>query len=304
MINKLANMSSVLCFGELLWDILEDNVEIPGGAPMNVAYHLNKNNITPLIITRVGNDDRGDKMISILSNWGLETINCQIDLNHPTGTAYTHILKEEVSYEFPFPSAWDFIEWNENYIYVAKTSVFVFGSLVARNEVSETTLYRLLEVAPYRVFDVNLRTPHYTPDQIKKLLHFTDLLKLNENEVILLGKWFSPNSVTTIEIITVLFQLFSISEIIVTKGNEGATYYNNKNKIFNIEALSVKVADTIGSGDSFLAGFLANRMAGDDIELAMQKASVLGAFVTSQYGACPSYNLSDIDCFSIKHAVV
>jgi fructokinase len=31
----------VVCYGEILWDILPDK-SLPGGAPMNVAYHLKK----------------------------------------------------------------------------------------------------------------------------------------------------------------------------------------------------------------------------------------------------------------------
>ena len=54
--------ASVLCFGEVLWDILPDGMK-PGGAPMNAAYHLHRNGITsnlssvrrdtPLRITRL-----------------------------------------------------------------------------------------------------------------------------------------------------------------------------------------------------------------------------------------------------------
>ena len=45
----------VVCFGEILWDILPDR-KMPGGAPMNVAYHLNQLGVPTAMISRVGTD--------------------------------------------------------------------------------------------------------------------------------------------------------------------------------------------------------------------------------------------------------
>ncbi|MDB5205493.1 MAG: hypothetical protein JWR72_568, partial [Flavisolibacter sp.] len=55
----------VVCFGEVLWDILPSG-PLPGGAPMNVAYHLKKLGINPALITKVGRDDYGRKLTAIL----------------------------------------------------------------------------------------------------------------------------------------------------------------------------------------------------------------------------------------------
>ncbi len=46
----------VVCFGETLWDVLPDGKQ-PGGAPMNVAYHLGKLGKNPAVISRVGKDE-------------------------------------------------------------------------------------------------------------------------------------------------------------------------------------------------------------------------------------------------------
>ena len=54
-------MHKVVCFGEVLWDILPGGA-VPGGAPMNVAYHLHKQLKNPVLITRIGNDNEGGKL--------------------------------------------------------------------------------------------------------------------------------------------------------------------------------------------------------------------------------------------------
>ena len=55
----------IICFGEILWDILPER-EVPGGAPMNVAYHLNQLGHATALFTRVGIDDRGKALLKIL----------------------------------------------------------------------------------------------------------------------------------------------------------------------------------------------------------------------------------------------
>lgn len=290
-----SNRIKVACFGEVLWDLFPGKDKSAGGAPMNVAYHLKKHNMEPLVITRIGNDQSGSDIITILNGWGLDTTNCQIDMFNPTGIAHVVCDCDEVSYDFPYPSAWDFIEYSPEHLAAVNGGIFIFGSLASRSPVSENTLLSFLKIAAYKVFDVNLRKPFYSVEKIEILLYHTDLLKVNENEIKIIALWFFPLIDTIDGIIASLCNIFSISEIIITKGKKGATYYNSSGLIVHQDTLSVTVADTIGSGDSFLASFLAHRIAGSTVETAMHKASVLGAFVTSQHGACPDYSLADLE---------
>ena len=104
------NLNQVVCFGEVLWDILPTGAT-PGGAPMNVAYHLKKLGASPVLITKVGLDDYGKKLINILSESNLTTEFFQVDYDQPTGLVYaTPNEHNEVVYDIVFPSAWDFIE--------------------------------------------------------------------------------------------------------------------------------------------------------------------------------------------------
>src|SRR5687768_1721015 len=112
----------VVCFGEILWDLLPSG-EQPGGAPMNVAYHLHKLGLPPALISRIGVDTRGEQLVGLLQQWGLTTQYIQKDRGAPTGIVYAHPNEQhEVSYEIVQPVAWDFIECSNDLIDLVQQS--------------------------------------------------------------------------------------------------------------------------------------------------------------------------------------
>jgi len=293
---------SVVCFGEILWDILPQ-VKRPGGAPMNVAYHLQKLGVESKIISRVGQDELGAGLLDFLGSKGLDTQTVQLDDLHDTSAVIASINEaHEVSYEIVYPVAWDFIAWSRDYeTLISDSRALVFGSLASRNEVAADTLLKMIEFANYKVFDVNLRAPHYTFEVIDRLLHHTDLLKLNAAEIEMICGWYDANLLVEAEQVTFLFEHFTIKEILITKGASGASYYDRQHS-YNSSSFKVVVNDTIGSGDSFLAAFLAQRLSAVQPQKALNYAVGMGAFITSQSGACPEYDLTDFEAFLAKHA--
>src|SRR6478752_212339 len=123
MINKMADKNlPVICYGEILWDILPSG-RVPGGAPMNVAYHLNKQGKTSALITKIGGDESGTELLNVLSHHNLSTDFIQIDQEHETGKVYAHPNEyNEVVYDIVKPSAWDFIEWQNEFEEIVKGS--------------------------------------------------------------------------------------------------------------------------------------------------------------------------------------
>jgi len=110
---KQSSQAEVVCFGEVLWDILPSG-PLPGGAPMNVAYHLKKLGTAAALISRVGVDNYGKDLIKIFSLQGLSTEYVDVDYEHETGLVYANPNEHnEVVYDIVFPSAWDFIGWND-----------------------------------------------------------------------------------------------------------------------------------------------------------------------------------------------
>jgi len=291
----------IVCYGEVLWDIFPTKTK-PGGAPMNVAYHLRKFGIDSRMISRVGKDEAGEKLLKLLTEWDIPTENCQIDKTYETGKVIATVLSgNEMSYAIHSPVAWDYIAPDKkNDSLVSEADAFVFGSLVTRNETSRETLYQLIEKAKFKVFDINLRQPYYSQEIIEYLLEKCNLLKLNESELELIITWFSGENFVEESAVRFLQQKFKIDEVVVTKGADGASYYT-KSSIFTFPAFEVKVKDTCGSGDSFLAAFLAKKFENQSPETCMIYATGLGAFVASHEGACPDYDLEKLESYIFQN---
>jgi fructokinase len=134
-----------VCFGEVLWDILPSGA-VPGGAPMNVSYHLQKQAKNPALITKIGNDEQGKDLLTIFSNHGVCIDFFQVDNEHETGKVYaTPNEYNEVVYDIVMPVAWDYINWKDDFnALIANTEYFVFGSLAARNNISKNTLFSFI----------------------------------------------------------------------------------------------------------------------------------------------------------------
>ena len=140
--------NNIVCFGEILWDVLPAGV-MPGGAPMNVAYHLKKLKREPKLITRVGHDEWGKELIQLMEKNEISTDYFQIDYDLGTGKVIANVFdSSNVTYDIIAPVAWDQIQWDNSFEgLVADCDYFVFGSLATRNQKSRQTLYGLLELA-------------------------------------------------------------------------------------------------------------------------------------------------------------
>jgi fructokinase len=292
---------AVVCFGEILWDNLPGGRR-PGGAPMNVAYHLHRLGLESKLVSSVGHDGAGQELIDFLKSIGLETSYVQVNREQKTSEVQATVNPDnhEVTYEILAPVAWDFIGLDEALTSVVEDAqAFVYGTLSARNTVSRSTLNLLLEKSPYRIFDVNLRAPHHTKETIEQLLRPAHLAKLNKSELTLIAGWYNPNCRGEAECVEVLLNKFKLEEMLITKGGDGASYYSHTLR-YDYPAYNIDVNDTIGSGDSFLAAFLAMKLRNEPLELMMDYSAAMGAFITSQAGACPPYSKSDFERFIWK----
>ncbi|MFZ4261594.1 carbohydrate kinase family protein [Sphingobacterium sp. HJSM2_6] len=289
----------VACFGEVLWDLFPGQEKKAGGAPFNVAYHLSRLGVDARMISAVGNDDLGQELLNQLKNWNLPLENLQILLNQPTSTVLATLDENnDAHYEIVAPVAWDFIEFDRQAKELMEASdALVFGSLATRNKESRDTLFSLLEYDKLHVFDINIRQPFFHLPTIEELLKRTHIAKFNKAELLLLLDSLAKNLPTDEDRIAYLQDRYRIEEIIVSNGAIGACYATAQG-IQYFPAKHVNVADTVGSGDAFLAGFLSKRLAGEKNEsLIMNEAISLGAFITAHHGACPSYTMEEFEDF-------
>lgn len=288
------DIHQVVCFGEVLFDIFPSG-PVPGGAPMNVAYHLHKQKKNPAVITKIGIDEEGKKLINFFSGAGLCTDYFQVDCEYETGKVYARLNEyKEAVYDILMPVAWDFIQWENGLEKVVKeASFFVYGSLAARDKVSRGTLFRCLEMAKNKVLDINLRAPHFNKRTVEELMHKADLLKMNVAELELITGWFSDYEGIE-DRVKFIADKFSFAGVAVTMGGEGAMLYMD-GALIRYKGVKVDVVDTVGCGDAFLAGLLSKLTEEASPEEALVYASRLGTYIALQRGACPEYELTNMN---------
>lgn len=286
--------AEIVCFGEVLWDNLPHGC-YPGGAPMNVAIHLFHLGTGSAIISKVGKDALGVDLIEFMAKHGVDISLIQQDGKQETGIVHADIADPlNVKYTIKEPVAYDFIEFNkESAEAVSNSKILLFGSLAVRNEESEKSLLQYIKHAHYCVFDVNLRAPHYSESKIKKLLKYADFVKMNEEELELIASWYG-SKISKQDQIKMLATTLDIDTICVTLGDKGAMLYDN-GELFQHSGFKVVVADTIGSGDSFLAALLSQRLNAADNAESLKYACAVGAYVASQIGATPSIDLAQVN---------
>lgn len=290
-------MINIVCFGEVLWDIFPNHEKI-GGAPLNVANRLKsfENNVS--IISRVGVDERGDKILRLFKENRVDVQALQIDQQHKTGEVKVMLNeKGSASYDIMFPRAWDKIELTDvSRAITKKSDAFIFGSLVAREDISRNTLFELLKLATYKIFDINLRPPYYTMEVLKVLMSQADFIKFNDDEIFEIADELNSNQKSLEQTILFMAKETNTKAICVTKGRHGAILYYNEIFYYN-SGYKIQVVDTVGAGDSFLASIVNQLLKGIHPQESLNFACAVGALVASSEGANPLLLRAQIDAF-------
>ncbi|TRX42401.1 carbohydrate kinase family protein [Flavobacterium restrictum] len=289
--------ATVVCFGEVLFDVFPSHQKI-GGAPLNVGLRLSSLGLKVQIISRVGNDALGNELLEYVAQNGVDTAAIQLDETHSTGEVMVLLNdKGSASYTINYPVAWDKIVCNpENEITVKQADAFVFGSLVCRDTVSHDALFELINYAKYKIFDVNLRAPFYSKELLISLMMQSDFIKFNDDELYEISAFMnSPYNSLEQNILFIAAQT-NTKHICVTKGSHGAVLYYDEKLYYN-SGYKITVADTVGAGDSFLAGLLSKLLTQNDPQSAIDFACALGGLVAQNEGANPKITNQEIKEF-------
>lgn len=289
-------------FGEVLWDVLPD-ARLAGGATMNVAAHLQRYGMDVAFISRVGHDELGAELLAFMAQQGLDTQWVQTGETHLTGIAKANVSdSNEVTYKILHPVAWDYIQFDAAAAQqVADSDFFVYGTLAARDRTSRDTLLRYLANARTPIFDVNLRPPHYTREQVLELLRFARIVKMNEHEIREVSGWLTPFEDEK-QAMAFLIDRFKLAMLVLTCGADGAMVLTSGGEYHRHAGFTVEVSDTIGSGDAFLGAFLYQTATGHSLAESLEFACAAGAFVAGKAGALPAFGETDIQDF-IQHPV-
>lgn len=192
----------IVGLGEILWDVFPEG-KVMGGAPANFAYHVSQFGLDGYAVSAVGKDNLGSEILDILSEKKLNTHIAEVD--YPTGTVQVTLSGNGIpQYEICEGVAWDNIPFTEDLKDLAmRTQTVCFGSLAQRNEMSRSTINQFLDSMPagsMKIFDINLRQHFYSKEVIESSLHKCNILKINDEEVILVAKLLNLQNNTENEV--------------------------------------------------------------------------------------------------------
>lgn len=272
----------IAIFGEVLFDLFEDGSEVLGGAPFNVAWNLAGLGVDPLLLSRVGDDELGERMRSAMDRWGLTTSGLQTDPAHPTGTVEITLEGTEPRFEIVGNRAYDHITWDE-LPRGSAPSILYLGSLALREGTSRATAHRLVEHHRPRIFvDINLRPPWWDPERVEWLLDIADVVKLNALELSELARRDDREESQAHEVL----DRSRADQLWVTRGAHGAAVYLPGGSRHETRAGRPSgVVDTVGAGDAFSSVLLLGQLESWNLTDTLARARELAAAVVGIRGA-------------------
>jgi fructokinase len=278
----MSQQSALAIFGEVLFDCFPDGERKLGGAPFNVAWHLQAFGDHPVFISRVGNDESGQQIRNAMENWQLSTEGLQTDNEHRTGEVQVSLQGSEPSYDIRADRAYDFIQTAE-LPGLRNDAIVYHGSLALRNSVSKDAFEFLTRPKSVSVFmDVNLRTPWWNKEDIYKCLERAKWCKLNHLELNELGF----NSADLQQDMTRMQTHFQLEQLIVTRGEEGGIVRCNDGTFYEQKrVVAEQLVDTVGAGDAFSAMYIHGLLAGWPVQKILLNAQHFASKVIGLRGA-------------------
>ena len=278
----------IVGLGEALWDVLPEGKKL-GGAPANFAYHAAQFGLDTIAISALGEDKLAEETVEALKEHSLNHLMPRVP--YPTGTVQVTLTGDGIpTYDIKENVAWDNIPYTDEMAEIAKNARAVcFGSLAQRNVVSRENIHRFLDDTPkdcMKIFDINLRQQFYTKEVIKESLQRCNVLKINDEELVLIGRMFGYPGLDIENKCWLILGKYNLDMLVLTCGTNGSYVFTPGQMSFQ-ETPKVEVADTVGAGDSFTGSFCASILNGKPVPEAHKTAVQVSAFVCTQNGAMP-----------------
>ena len=278
----------IVGLGEALWDVLPEGKKL-GGAPANFAYHAAQFGLDTIAISALGEDKLAEETIEALNEHNLNYLMPRVP--YPTGTVQVTLTGDGIpTYDIKENVAWDNIPLTDEMLEIAKNARAVcFGSLAQRNVVSRENIHKFIDATPkdcVKIFDINLRQQFYTKEVIKESLKRCNILKINDEELVLIGRMFGYPGLDIENKCWLILGKYNLDMLVLTCGTNGSYVFTPGQMSFQ-ETPKVEVADTVGAGDSFTGSFVGSILNGKPVPEAHKIAVHVSAFVCTQNGAMP-----------------
>ncbi len=290
----------VAAVGELLWDLLPSG-KVLGGAPANFIYRINSFGDLGQLVTRVGDDDLGDEALEQVLQLELSERNIQIDPAYPTGTVHVRLNKQGIpDYTIHEQVAYDNLEASPAALELAHhVDCVCFGTLIQRTGKARDSVRQFLHAAKDATlfYDINLRKNCYTPEIIDESLQLTNILKINDEELISLKELLKLESDTLKGMAGELILNYHLQMVLGTLGEKGAFVLSNAGEYHYDPGYRITLADTVGAGDACSAGFIHQLLQGKPLEEALKFGNATGAMVATTLGGTQPVSKEEIETF-------
>ena len=276
-------------FGEVLFDCFPDGNAVLGGAPFNVAWHLQGFGCAPLVVSRIGDDESGRLVRQAMQDWGLDDTGLQTDNTYPTGTVEIQMSGTQHSFNILPDQAYDQIDMGQSREATMdiEAALFYHGSLIMRTESVRRVLEGLLSSMELPVFvDINLRDPWWRKEDLPPVLQRARWVKVNDEELVIIADHLGLLADTQEKIARQLQEKYDLEQLILTLGEQGALAFDASQEVIAVTPKrESEIVDTVGAGDAFSSVVLLGLLKGWPTRLTMQRAQDFASRICQQRGA-------------------
>lgn len=278
----------IIGLGEIVWDMLPGGKQL-GGAPVNFAYFAMRLGAESYPMSAVGNDRLGDETLERCCEYGINTAYIRRNGLPTSRVLVTVDVSGVPQYEIVEGVAWDgFSASEKDFALATKADCICWGSLAQRNAEASRNILAVVDATGkdcLKVFDINIRQHYYSPEVVEASLERADVLKLNEDELPLVLNLTGLGSVADI------IAEYSLRYLVLTCGAAFSEVYDRAGLVSHLDTPRVKVADTVGAGDSFTATFVALLLQGLPVAHCHAKAIEISAKVCTFSGAINDFEI-------------
>lgn len=274
--------TTICIFGEVLFDHFPDGHRVLGGAPFNVAWHINAFGEVPYLLSAVGDDAEGEEIRSAMFDWGMDLSGLQTDPDHATGQVTVSLQGGEPSYDIVPDCAYDHIRERRSAL---RCDLLYHGTLALRSEASAKSLDYLKSHDPRQVFmDVNLRSPWWERERVLALADAAQWVKLNRDE---LGLLCPRDAGADLDDQARAFKAaHGLDGLVVTLGSEGALGLVGDDPSIRVSPQSrVEVVDAVGAGDAFASVLVLGILRDWPLAITLERAQDFASRIVVQPGA-------------------
>ncbi|HEV8539493.1 MAG TPA: carbohydrate kinase [Bacteroidota bacterium] len=305
--------ADVTCVGEALVDFVSmqtgttlvgasEFLKSAGGAAANVAVGVAKLGARSAFVGWVGRDSFGDFLHRELKNAKVDIAGLRHHPQHKTRLAFVALRRSgERFFEFweRQPADARLTIRDVRLGRISSSRIVHLSSFLLLDEPARSTVLQLAEILRKKEvcisFDPNLRLSLWKSRRLAKELHLElirrcTILRLNEEEALFLSGMKSLSAAAS------KLKQVGPEIVVVTLGASGC-YFRTESTTANVPGFDVKVVDTTGCGDAFLAGLLyglagypgiLRSLSRDELIRICRFANAVGALTAMKNGVFPA----------------